>query len=123
MRMRLFDSLWVRIVDVAAALAARRLGDAVPVVIEVADAFCDWNAGRWKVSAKGAERTSDAADLACDVTALGSVYLGGYSFLQLGAARVTLHKSGQLGQPDDLPVRYVADVGLADHGQKMMLTE
>ena len=100
---RVRDGLWVRIVDVAGSLAARRLGDAAPVVIEIADAFCDWNAGRWKVGAQGAERTTEAADLACDVTALGSVYLGGYSFRQLAAAcRVTEVTPGAVARADAL---------------------
>jgi len=100
---RVRDGLWVRIVDVAGSLAARRLGDAAPVVIEIADAFCDWNSGRWKVSAKGAERTNDAADLACDVTALGSVYLGGYTFRQLAASsRVNEMTPGAVARADAL---------------------
>src|SRR5438093_13558174 len=62
------DGVWVRLVDVPAALAARRLGPG-DLVIEIADAFCPWNAGRWRVSAAGAERTAAGAELACDVTA------------------------------------------------------
>ena len=103
MNFRVRDGLWVRLVDLPAAIAARRLGEAAPVVIEVADAFCDWNAGRWKVSAKGAERTNDVADLACDVTALGSVYLWGYSFAELAAAlRVTERTPGAIARADAL---------------------
>jgi len=103
MNLRVRDGLWVRLVDLPKAIAARRLGDAPPVVIEVADAFCDWNAGRWRVSAKGAERTSDAAELACDVTALGSVYLGGYTFRQLAAAlRVVEITPGAIARADAL---------------------
>ncbi len=86
MNFQIHDGLWVRLMDVGAALAARRLGSAEPVVIEVADAFCPWNQGRWRVSERGAERAEAAADLACDVTALGSVYLGAFSWRQLLAA-------------------------------------
>jgi hypothetical protein len=42
--------------------------------------------------------------------------------LELRAAGVTLHQPGELGQPHDLTIRYVADVGFTDHGQEMMLT-
>jgi hypothetical protein len=49
--------------------------------------------------------------------------LGGQALLKLGTAGVTLHQPGQLGQPDHLPVRYVANVGLANHRQKVMFTE
>jgi len=97
------DGVWVRLVDVPAALAARRLGPGEPVVIELADAFCPWNAGRWRVTPAGAERTTAAAELACDVTALGSVYLGGFSFRQLArAGRVEERNEGALTRADAL---------------------
>jgi hypothetical protein len=68
------------------ALAARRLSGGDSVVMEIADAFCPWNAGRWRVGLSGAERVAAAAELACDVTALGSAYLGGFTFRQLARA-------------------------------------
>jgi predicted acetyltransferase len=103
LKFRIHDGLWVRLVDVPAALAARSLGAGDPVVIEIADAFCPWNAGRWRVGAAGAERTSTDAELACDVTALGSVYLGGFTFRQLArAGRVEERRSGALGRADAL---------------------
>jgi len=37
----------VRFVDAVAALAVRRFAAGESVVIEVGDAFCPWNAGRW----------------------------------------------------------------------------
>jgi predicted acetyltransferase len=103
MKFRVHDGLWVRLVDLPAALAARRLGATDPVVIDVADAFCEWNAGRWKVSSDGAERTTDATDLECDITALGSVYLGGFTFRQLArAGRVTEMRAGAVARADAL---------------------
>jgi predicted acetyltransferase len=103
MKFRVHDGLWVRLVDLPAALAARRMGEGAPVVMEIADAFCDWNAGRWRIHSKGAERTADAADLACDITALGSVYLGGFRFAQLArAGRVTELREGAAGRADAL---------------------
>lgn len=80
------DGLWVRLVDVGAALSARTYATAHPVVVEVADALCPWNAGRWRIGAGGAEPTRAEADLRCDVTALGAVYLGGFTWTQLAAA-------------------------------------
>jgi len=76
------DGVWVRLVDVGAALSARAYNDG-EVALEVEDAFLPENAGRWRVTAGGAERTEDAADLRLDVTGLGSVYLGGFSFTDL----------------------------------------
>ena len=103
LKLRVHDGVWVRLVDVPAALAARRLGPGDPVVIELADAFCAWNAGRWRIGPAGAERTSAAAELACDVTALGSAYLGGFSFRQLArAGRVEERREGALARADAL---------------------
>ncbi|MCX5363595.1 GNAT family N-acetyltransferase [Streptomyces sp. NBC_00124] len=88
--LRVRDSLHVRLVDVGAALEARTYQAPVDVVFEVADDFCPWNAGRWRLSgdAKGAscERTTDPADLALSVRELGAAYLGGVSLASLGAA-------------------------------------
>ena len=54
-------------------------------MLEVDDAFLPENAGRYRVTAGGAERTEAAADLRLDVTGLGSVYLGGFGFGDLVA--------------------------------------
>ncbi|MFE0672237.1 GNAT family N-acetyltransferase [Streptomyces sp. NPDC058867] len=89
-RPRLKDALYVRLVDVGAALAARTYQAPVDVVLEVEDAFCPWNAGRWRLSGdpKGAscEPTRDTPDLALSVRELGSAYLGGVSLTALAAA-------------------------------------
>ncbi|MEU0103844.1 MULTISPECIES: GNAT family N-acetyltransferase [unclassified Streptomyces] len=97
------DSLYVRPVDVGAALEARTYQTPVDVVFEVEDAFCPWNAGRWRLGgdAKGAscERTSDAADLALSVRELGAAYLGGVSLAALAAAgRVRELRRGALAE-------------------------
>jgi predicted acetyltransferase len=83
LRVTIRDGTWVRLVDVGAALSARAFAPAGSVVIDVIDQFCPWNAGCWRVGAKVVEQTNDAADLRCDVSALGSVYLGGFTWLQL----------------------------------------
>ena len=44
------DGIWVRLVDLPAALAARRYTTDVDVVLEVTDALCPWNAGRWHLT-------------------------------------------------------------------------
>jgi predicted acetyltransferase len=49
-------------------------------VLDVDDTFLPENTGRWRVTPSSAERTEDAADLRLDVTGLGSVYLGGFTF-------------------------------------------
>jgi predicted acetyltransferase len=77
MRYRMGDSLWVRLVDVGAALSARTYPESGELVFDVRDAFCDWNEGRWRLANGKAERTDAAPDLRCDVAVLGSIYLGG----------------------------------------------
>jgi predicted acetyltransferase len=88
MLMRVGDGLWVRLVDVGAALSARAYGSAEPVVFEVEDSFLPDNVGRWRLAGGTAERTDDAADLALDVGELGAAYLGGFTFGELVRAGV-----------------------------------
>jgi predicted acetyltransferase len=89
-QLRLTDNLWVRVADVGRALAGRGYAAEVDVVLDVADPFCPWNAGRWRLAAGpgGAtcERTTDPADLALSSTELGAAYLGGTLLHTLAAA-------------------------------------
>jgi predicted acetyltransferase len=86
LQMNIRDGTWVRLVDIGTALSARTFAPGATVVIDVVDQFCPWNAGRWRVGANIVEQTDDPADLRCDVSALGSVYLGGFTWLQLFSA-------------------------------------
>ena len=101
--MRLSDGVWVRLVDVEAALSRRGYAEGEPVVIEVRDAFCPWNEGRYRLAGGVAERTGAEADLALDVDALGTVYLGGFGFAALAqAGRVVELRQGGLRRADVL---------------------
>jgi predicted acetyltransferase len=84
------DGIWIRLVDLPAALTARRYSRDVDVVLEVTDALCPWNAGRWRLTGgpDGAEctATTDAADLSLDVRELGAAYLGSESLAHLASA-------------------------------------
>ncbi|MDG4799129.1 GNAT family N-acetyltransferase [Micromonospora sp. WMMD980] len=86
---QLADGLWVRVVDVPAAFAARRYAADVDVVVEVVDALLPENTGRWRLvgGPDGAEcaTTTAPAALACDVRALGELYLGGTTPAALAA--------------------------------------
>jgi predicted acetyltransferase len=77
------DALWLRIVDVERALGGRAYAAGEPVVIDVSDAFCAWNEGRWRIGGDRPERTDAPAELRLDVSGLASVYLGGFTFAQL----------------------------------------
>jgi predicted acetyltransferase len=103
MRYRMGDSLWVRLVDVGAALSARKYSADGSVVFDVQDDFCAWNQGRWKLDEGVAVRTDDDADIALSVQSLGSAYLGGVSFAELArAGRVEELKDGALARADAL---------------------
>jgi predicted acetyltransferase len=90
MQARPVDALWVRVVDVGRALAARRYPAPIDLVLEVHDDFCPWNAGRWRLSGHPAGaycgRTDRDPDLVLGVEELSAVYLGGVSLAVLQAA-------------------------------------
>jgi predicted acetyltransferase len=73
------DHLWVRILDVPAALTARRYERDGSLVLDVSDDL-GFAAGRFRLTvADGAAtvtETTDAADVTLPVASLGSVYLG-----------------------------------------------
>lgn len=88
LRLGLSDALWLRLVDVDAALRIRSWNGDDSLVAEVRDAFCPWNEGRYRLGAD-AGRTDGEPDLVLDVADLASLYLGG---LDAGA----LHAAGRL---------------------------
>jgi predicted acetyltransferase len=103
MHFRLGDSLWVRLVDVGAALSGRAYHGDGSLVVDVRDAVCPWNQGRWKLEGGIATRTDENAELALEVDALGSAYLGAISFAELRAAhRVEELADGAIGKADAL---------------------
>ena len=83
--LELTDGLWLRLVDVPAALAARSF--AGPATIEVVSdpLFAD-NVGRWEVGEGGVRRARRRPDVRGDVQSLASAYLGGFSFAALARA-------------------------------------
>jgi len=103
MRFEVGDGIWLRLIDVAAALSARTYAGDSQVVVELTDAFLPENAGRWRLGPRGAERTTAAAELALDVTGLASVYLGGFSFADLvRASRAAELAPGAVERADTL---------------------
>jgi predicted acetyltransferase len=100
MRFRLGDGLWVRLVDVGAALAARGYAEDAALVFQVSDTFCPWNDACFGLD--GA-RTMASPDLRLPVDALGSTYLGGFSFCDLlRAGRVEEVTPGAVARADAL---------------------
>jgi predicted acetyltransferase len=84
------DGLWVRLVDVDGALAARAYALPFSLAIEVEDEICPWNAGVHRLAFDGETATCEPArgeaDLAITPEALGAAYLGGTSLALLAAA-------------------------------------
>ena len=102
LQLRVSEGLWLRLVDIEAALAGRRYATDDSVVVDVRDEFCPWNAGRWRVGAD-VTRTDDAAELELDVADLASVYLGAFDFSALARAeRVRELEDGALERADAL---------------------
>jgi predicted acetyltransferase len=105
------DGLWLRLVDLPAALAGRRYGMADTLVLEIADDFCPWNAGRWQVVTAGepwaavasVTRTDTEPDLVLDTADLAAIYLGGIRPSELAeAGRITERTPGALRRANAL---------------------
>ena len=106
LRMRIGDGLWVRVLDIKAALAARSYAAAGEVAFEITDPLVPENEGVWRLQAgaEGAsvERGGDP-ELRLGVAALGSTYLGGFSFAELQAAELVEELSdGAIARADAL---------------------
>lgn len=103
------DWLWVRVLDVSAALSARRyeVDRDHSVVLDVVDRSRPASGGRFRLDAgpDGAACTSTtaAADLTLDTADLGSCYLGGVAPSTLAAAhRIEENRSGAIARADAL---------------------
>jgi predicted acetyltransferase len=83
MKFQVNDGVWVRILDVQRALSARALTGETAVVLDVRDPFLPETGGRFRITAGGVERTDADAEIALDISALGSAYLGGFTFREL----------------------------------------
>jgi predicted acetyltransferase len=98
-RPELRDGLYVRLVDLPASLLARDYRGSWTGVVEVDDALCPWNAGRWRMTLgpgdAAVERTALEPDVSLDVRELGGAYLGAASLVaRAGAGLVVEHSPG-----------------------------
>ncbi len=100
--LRVTEGLWLRVVDLDAALTGRTYAADDTVVIEVRDELCPWNAGKWKLGSD-VGRTDDDAELELDIADLATVYLGAFDFGRLAdAQRVRELKPGAVERATDL---------------------
>jgi predicted acetyltransferase len=104
LRARVYDGLWVRVVDVGAALAARGVARDGRATIEVtADPDVGDNVGTWTVEGDRVRRTSRRPDVRVDVQGLGMTMLGGFTFGRLArAGRAEEGARGGLARADAL---------------------
>lgn len=103
----LSDGMWLRIIDLPAALRARSYNGPGSLAIDVTDEFCPSNAGRWQFDVAGRGEPGDAVatpapgvlevDVSLDTGALAAVYLGAFTFRDLA-------RSGRAreGRPDGI---------------------
>ena len=107
------DALWVRVLDVPAALTARPWGHDGEVVLEVIDPL-GHAAGRFRVVTGGGRAevsgTDDEPDVRLDADTLGALHLG-------GVAADTLERAGRIaGTSDGLAAwRAMTEVGPAPY--------
>jgi predicted acetyltransferase len=82
-QVRLTDNVWIRLIDVPAALRARTYARDLDVVLDVQDDLLPDNAGRYRLSAgatgASCDPTTAPADLKLTAAQLGACYLGGTS--------------------------------------------
>lgn len=103
LRFSLNELLWLRLVDLPAALEARSYAAEGSIVFEIEDDFCEWNQGRWRLNAgdRRVRRTEEPPELAMKTNALAGAYLGGHTFAQLArAGRIEERKPGSLAKAD-----------------------
>ncbi len=109
------EGLWLRVLDVPAALEARAYRGLGTVTFELTDEFCAWNAGRWRLEVVGEAVVPGARgvpsvtpytgdpDLTLDTSDLAAVYLGAFSFADLArAGRVGECRPGAVAVADGL---------------------
>ena len=99
------DLLWVRVVDVAAALEARTYCVEDSLVLDLVDAFRPANSGIWRIEGGPAGASCRATDASPDLTLsspeLGALYLGGVAASTLAAAgRIQEHTDGAVARAD-----------------------
>ena len=105
------DGLWVRFVDIAAALEARTYTGPGELTLDVTDAFMPANAGLWTLRVPGDRGAatvtradaSASPDLQLDTTDLATVYLGAFTFADLlRAGRIRECRDGATSNADKL---------------------
>ena len=101
------DKLWLRILDVPAALSSRHYGTDDRLVIEVDDRFRPETSDRYLLegapNGAACTRTDAEPDLTMDIADLGAIYLGGVTATALRrAGRITEQRPDAAARADTL---------------------
>lgn len=107
MERKLSDALWVRPVDVIAALEHRKYACDGCVTIRIDDPLCRWNEGTYRLESTPdgsdrCERTNSAAEAVLTPFALGAIYLGGNRADDLARAGVIAGSRKAIRQLDTM---------------------
>ena len=99
------NGLWLRLVDVAQALAGRSYSRDGGLVLGIVDSFCPWNEGPFELEASGSEaecrRSMKSPDMVLSAAELAAGYLGTETFSTLAhAGRVEESTPGALDRAD-----------------------
>ncbi|MDA1014904.1 MAG: GNAT family N-acetyltransferase [Planctomycetota bacterium] len=94
---RVVDAMWIRPVDVAAALAGRKYSAPGTLCFHMADDLCPWNNGTYLLEADNdgtatCTNVDQPADLHLTPFTLGCVYLGGQRFQDLATCGLLVAK-------------------------------
>jgi predicted acetyltransferase len=114
------DSLWLRLVDVGAAMAARGYSSACDVVLDVVDPVCPWNQHAWRLTVgvdgvATCRPSTEDAEVRLPVQSLGAAYLGSRSLAsQAELGLVTELRAGSLRPVSRAMSRDRAPVGAID---------
>ena len=101
------DSLWNRIVDVPAALEARRYAHDGGLTLEVVDEWGGWGAGVFRLEGgplgASCRPSTEEADLTISIEDLGAIYLGGVKPSVLATAgRIVENTSSAVATADSM---------------------
>ncbi len=103
---RIGDGLWLRLLDVVAALTGRRYRADGTLVLRVVDEYCPWNDGSYRLAveqgAAECRRTDAEADLTLTAATLAALYLGGRSATVLADAGLVTGAAGAVTTADIL---------------------
>jgi predicted acetyltransferase len=105
---RLRDFLWLRVLDVTAALSARRYAAADSIVLGIDDEVCSANSGAYRLDARADDAPTctpsrNDPDLRLGIAELSAAYLGGVTFTSLArAGRIVAAADDALARADRL---------------------